>query len=56
MAPEDMIGRTFLGQPRDDGKRHRETIVKTISNHDKELESNTEYIKFLCSFNDDQYE
>ena len=37
-TPEDIIERTFLCQPRDDGERHRATIVKAISNHDKELE------------------
>ena len=37
MSPEDMIGRTFLGQLRDYGEIHRATIVKAISNHDKEL-------------------
>ena len=55
MTPEDMIGRTFLGQPRDDGERHRPTIVKA-SNHDKNLKSNPERIEYLCSFNNDQYE
>ena len=47
MAPEDMIKHTFLGQPRDDVERHRATIVKAISNHDKKIESNPERIKFL---------
>ena len=51
-----MIGCTFLGQPRDNGEIHRETILKAIANHHKELESNPGRIKFLCSFNDDQYE
>ena len=56
LIPEVMIGRTFLGQPKDDEEKHRATIVKAISNHDEELESNPERTKFLCSFNDDQYE
>ena len=56
VPPEDMIGRTFLGQPRNDGERHQSTIVKSISNYDKKLESNLERIKFLSSFNDDSYE
>ena len=30
VTPEDMIGRTFLDQPRDDGERHRATIIKAI--------------------------
>ena len=56
MSVEDMIGRNFLGQPGDDGERHRVTIVKAISNYHKKQESNPELIKFLSSFNDDQYE
>ena len=53
---EDMIGYTFIGQPRDNGERRITTIVKSISNQDKDLKSNPECIKFLWSFNDDQYE
>ena len=45
----DMIGRSFLGQPRDGGERHRARIVKYIAYHDKNLESNPERIKFLYS-------
>ena len=56
MPPEDVIRRTFLGQPKNDGERHRTTIVKAISNHHKELESNSERITFICSFDDYQYE
>ena len=37
MLPEDMIRRTFLGQPRDYGERHTAIIVKAISNYHKEL-------------------
>ena len=55
MKLEDMIGRTFLDQPRDDGEIHQATIIKVILNHDKNLESNHERIKFILSFNDDQY-
>ena len=56
ITPEDMSRRSFLGQPRDKGERERSTIVKSISNHNKSLESNFETIKFLYYFNDDQYE
>ena len=50
-----MIGRIFLGQLRDDWDRHRAIMVKEISNHAKNLESNSECITFSCSFNDTQY-
>ena len=56
LTPEDIIGRTFLGQPRDDGKRHQATIINTISDHGKNLKSNPERIKYLYSFDNDQYE
>ena len=56
MTPKNMIGRTIIGQPRDNGERRQARIVKDISDHDKKLEPNPELVKFLCSFNDDQYE
>ena len=55
IIPEDMIGRTFLGQPRDDMQRNRARIIKAILEHNKKLESNPEHIKLVCSFNYDQY-
>ena len=50
-----MIGRNFLDQSRDDGERYRAIIVKYIT-EDKSLESNPDRIRFIWSFNDDQYE
>ena len=56
IQPEDMIGRTFLGIHLDNGEQHRARIVKCIDNHRDKVESNPQRIKFLCSFNNDQYE
>ena len=56
MHPEDLIGRTFLSEPMDNGERHRGRIVKAITEHKKDIANNPDRIKFLCSFNNDEYE
>ena len=56
MQPEDMIGRTFLTEPQDNGERHRARIVKAIIDHENNIKNNPDRIKFLCSFNNDEYE
>ena len=56
IQPEDMIGSTFLGSPLDNGERHQARIVKCIDAHRDKVESNPQRIKFLCSFNNNQYE
>ena len=56
LTPEDMIRRFFLDQSRNDREIHRIKIVKAIAYHDTNLKSNSEHIKFICSFDDDQYE
>ena len=42
-SPDDLVGRTFLKQPEEDGRRSRACIVRKII----ELEDNEEKIKFL---------
>ena len=42
-SPNDLVGRTFLKQPEEDGQRSRARIVRKII----ELEDNKEKIKFL---------
>ena len=56
MQPEDMIGRTFLTEPLDNGERHRAKIVKAIIDHKNNLTNDPDCIKFLCSFNNHEYE
>ena len=34
----------------------RTKIIEAIQHYNKKLNDNTEYIKFRCSMNDDQYE
>ena len=55
IQPEDMIGQIFLAEPFDNGERHRACIVEAISDQHNQLEKNPDCIKFLCSFNNDQY-
>jgi len=61
IAPEDMIGRSFLSNPTDNGtidngERHRAFIVRAIEDHDNNMAKDPARIKFLCSFNNDQYQ
>ena len=53
MHPEDLIGRTFLSEPMDNGERHSGRIVKAITEHKRDIANNPDRIKFLCSFNND---
>ena len=54
--PTDIVGRTFLLEPQEDGQRHRARIVKEIQDHEAGVERNPDKIKFICSVNDDEYE
>ena len=56
MQPEDMIGRTFLTEPLDNGERRHTRIVKAIIDHKNNLTNDSDHIKFLCPFNNDEYE
>jgi len=54
--PSDLVGRTFLLAPQEDGQRFRARIVEAVKDHDAELHQRSERFKFRCSINDDQYE
>ena len=54
--PDDMVGRTFLLEPQEEGQRFRARIVRAIKEQDNELAQDPDKIKFLCSINEDQYE
>ena len=53
IEPEDMVGRTFLTDPLDNGEQHRARIVKAIEDHQENTEKHPERVKFLCSFNNE---
>jgi hypothetical protein len=54
--PSDLVGRTFLMDPQENGQRFRARIVRAIENHDGDIEDNPTRIQFLCSVNDDESE
>jgi hypothetical protein len=54
--PSDLVGKTFLMDPQEDGQRVRAHIVQAIEDHDGKLDDNPTRIKFLCSINDDESE
>ena len=54
--PSDLIGRTFLKPPEEDGQRFRAKIVEAIVDHEQDLAKNPDKVKFLCSVNGDEYE
>ena len=47
-SPDDLVGRTFLKQPEEDGTRFRARIVRKII----EMDENEEKIKFLVKLPD----
>jgi Reverse transcriptase (RNA-dependent DNA polymerase) len=51
--PEDLIGRTFLMDSKEDGQRLRARVVQLIQDHESDLDSNPTRTKFLCSVNND---
>jgi hypothetical protein len=54
--PEDLIGRTFLMDEKEDGQNHRGWIVELIEDHESLLEENPTRIKFRVSVNNDKAE
>jgi hypothetical protein len=54
--PQDVIGKTFLLEPRDDGQRFRARIVKAIEDQEESSRNHPRHQKFLCSVNNEQYE
>ena len=56
LDPTDLIGRTFLKEPEEDGSRFRARIIEAIMDNKQNIEDQPEMIKFRCSVNDDEYE
>ena len=48
-APDDLINRTYLTAPDEDGQRFRAKIIQKIVEHEDALEQEPERIKFLVS-------
>jgi hypothetical protein len=54
--PNDLVGRTFLMPPQEDGQCFCAHIVHAIEEHEQGLAKIPEWIKFLCAVNEDQFE
>ena len=56
MNPEDLVGRTFLLDQREDGQKFRAKIVEAVNDHEDKVQSNPELLRFRCSINNDEFE
>ena len=56
LPPEEMIDRTFLMPPQEDGSRVRAKIVKMVQKHKDGVNEHPEMIKFKCLVNNDYEE
>ena len=54
--PTELVGRTFLLPPQEDGQRFRARIIRAIGDQENELERSSDRLEFLCSLNDDERE
>jgi hypothetical protein len=54
--PHELIGRTFLMNPQEDGQRYRARIVEAVEDHQSKVNEQNDRVKFVCSINDEQYE
>ncbi len=60
LLPEEMIDRTFLMPPNEDGSRFRAKIIERVDDHKREMNSDpdviADLIRFKCIVNDDYEE
>ena len=56
MNPEDLVGRTFLLDQREDGQKFRANIVEAVNAHEDKVQSNPDLLRFRCSINNDEFE
>jgi len=54
--PHDLVGRTFLMDPQENGERYRARILEAIQGFDDDLGRNPTRIKFKVSVNNDEFE
>ena len=54
--PTDLVGRTFLMDPQENGERYRMKILEALVKSEEQLAKHPDRIKFVCSVNDDMYE
>ena len=46
LYPDDLVGRTFLLDPQEDGQRFRARVVASIDNHNTKVQDNPELNQF----------
>jgi hypothetical protein len=56
MDYSDLIGRTFLMDELEDGQKHRARIVEAVQDHEDDVATSPDHVKFKVSVNEDQYE
>ena len=54
--PTDLVGRTFLMDPPENGERYCMRILEVLVENEEQLAKHPDCIKFICSVNDDMYE
>ena len=54
--PTNLIGRTFLMDPQENGELYRTEILEALVESEEQLAKHPDPIKFVCSVNDDMYE
>ena len=54
--PTDLVGRTFLMDPQENGERYCTKILEALVESEEQLAKHPDRIKFVCSVNDDMYE
>jgi hypothetical protein len=54
--PYELVGRTFLMDPQDDGQHFRACIVDLVEDHQSKEHKSDNHHKFCISINDNQYE
>ena len=53
--PTDLVGRTFLMDPQENGERYVTKILEAVVENEEQLAKHPNCIKFICSVNDDMY-
>ena len=56
LPPEEMIGRTFLMPPEEDGTRVRAKIIELVHDLKKDAHQDPEYVKFKCLVNNERHD
>ena len=56
LPPEEMIDRTFLMPPQEDGTRYRAKIIKLVEDYKKGIPDSPELVQFRCLVNNEREE